>query len=278
MKPILFTLKEHSYPGLNYEAFFQDKRSAVNALHTHDYYELFLVVRGPVKHFINDKTTHLERGTLLLIRATDVHQVILCSDEAECMNLSFNAELMDTLLKFWDKALLNEEILNSRFPPRRDLSDEDCEYVAHKILKTKFRESVSHAELLDTMKRNLFDIFSKFFAMSIDSSENEPPLWLKNTLSLMREKENFSAGFERMPEISGKSAAHLSRSMVRYCGIKPTQYINMLRTDYMASALLCSDKLIIDIWLDAGFQSASHANKIFRERYGVSPRAYRENF
>ncbi len=277
MKPLFYALREHTYPGLNYEVYFLNKNSTHTFLHTHDYYELFLVVKGPVKHMINGKLTWLERGHLLLIRASDVHQVILDSEEAESMNLAFSAELMDTLLKFWDKEELNKEIYSSQFPPERILSAEDCEYVSHKILKTKFRESASLTELSDTMKRNLFDIFSKFFAMGIDGSKNEPPQWLKNTLSRMREKENFSQGFERMLEISGKSAAHLSRSMLRYCGIKPTQYINMLRTDYMASALLCSDVPIIDIWLDAGFQSASYANKIFRERYGVSPRVYRKN-
>lgn len=53
------------------------------------------------------------------------------------------------------------------------------------------------------------------------------------------------------------------------------QYLNEQRLNYVCVHLECTDKSITDICLDAGFESQRTFNRVFRERYKVTPREYR---
>lgn len=53
------------------------------------------------------------------------------------------------------------------------------------------------------------------------------------------------------------------------------EYINALRIQKAKSLLLNTDKKILDVMLECGFQNQSSFNRVFREATGLSPRDYR---
>lgn len=55
------------------------------------------------------------------------------------------------------------------------------------------------------------------------------------------------------------------------------QYVNELRLNYACSLLQHTDQSVTDIWLNAGFNSQRTFNRVFKERYHISPREYRES-
>lgn len=276
MEARVFKLKEHSYPGLEYRMTLQTKKDMKNSLHTHDYYEFFLVTEGEVKHLINGEATIAKKGELYLIRPHDVHQLAIIEEGDEYLNLNFSKDVMDSLLKFWSNEKLNVEIENSFLPPKRVLNESDLKHVRERMLQTMFRESATAEEQTYVMKKRVFDIFSSFFAKTVPEDRKDVPWWLANAVEQMKKEENFKAGVSRMVEISGKSMEHLSRSMSKHYGYSPTKYVNRLRVDYMSSMLAYSTCPIIDIWLEAGFESAGYAYKLFKEYYGVTPLQYRK--
>lgn len=277
MSKEFFCLHEHTYPGLNYKTIIQTKADASGILHDHDYYEITLVTSGNIEHYINLEKRILSAGTLLLIRPQDVHRFKIISDDSEYMNMNFSAELMDMLLAFWDDEELSSEIKTSKFPIERKLDYDDCLYAAGKLLKTMFNENSTFSELTYTMKKALFDLFAKFFVKSSKAVGAGIPKWLSYTVIEMKKKENFSQGISKMTEISGKTKEHISRSFLKYYNMTPTQFVNIQRVNYMSSMLAYSDWPIIDIWLDAGFQSAAYAYKLFKKTFGVTPDGYRKN-
>lgn len=56
------------------------------------------------------------------------------------------------------------------------------------------------------------------------------------------------------------------------------EYVNSLRIQKAKSLLEHSDKSIVEIMLDCGFQNQSSFNRVFRQACGLSPREYRENY
>lgn len=54
------------------------------------------------------------------------------------------------------------------------------------------------------------------------------------------------------------------------------QYLNEQRLNVATSLLEFSDKRITDICLDSGFESQRTFNRVFREKYKMTPREYRE--
>ena len=56
------------------------------------------------------------------------------------------------------------------------------------------------------------------------------------------------------------------------------QYINEHRLNYASAMLECSNEDITSIYLDAGFESQRTFNRVFKDRFRMTPREYRKRF
>jgi len=54
------------------------------------------------------------------------------------------------------------------------------------------------------------------------------------------------------------------------------QYLNEVRLEYATSLLLYTNQTITDIYMNAGFESQRTFNRVFSERFRMSPREYRK--
>lgn len=88
--------------------------------------------------------------------------------------------------------------------------------------------------------------------------------------------EEFS--LTQMAEDLGYSPYALSRvfSGTFHCNFNT--YLNNIRLDYACSLLLGTDQTITEAFENAGFGSQRTFNRIFRERYHMSPRDYRNSY
>lgn len=57
----------------------------------------------------------------------------------------------------------------------------------------------------------------------------------------------------------------------------PTQYLNELRVGYACRQLIESDKQVLEICYESGFDSASYFNRMFKRLRGTTPRQYRSD-
>ena len=101
------------------------------------------------------------------------------------------------------------------------------------------------------------------------------PFWLRKACDAMYLPENLAAGIPRLVELSGKTQEHVTRSMRKYMGQTPSSFVNAIRLERVAEALTATERPVFDIMLDVGFQNTSHFNKLFKDKYQMSPRKYR---
>ena len=69
-----------------------------------------------------------------------------------------------------------------------------------------------------------------------------------------------------------------TEKVVKSCGREESmfnQFLNEQRLNYVTIHLECSDESITDICMNAGFESQRTFNRVFRERYRMTPREYR---
>jgi AraC family transcriptional regulator len=71
------------------------------------------------------------------------------------------------------------------------------------------------------------------------------------------------------------SQFHFSRLFKQSIGITPYQYLLQQRVERAKQLLKQTERSIMDIALECGFNSHSHLSKQFRQVTGMSPRAYR---
>lgn len=247
-----------------------------DSFHDHDFYEITIVKNGSMIHWRNEEKEVVPADSLLLVYPEDSHYCYMAAEaKTTYVNLAFSKELFEKTL------VIYRSITNPDFDPassncRALLSHELAKQMVSRLGNLEsggvfFRDGLSEQLVISI----LLDSFA-FLDKQNESVKNLPG-WLQEACSQMVKEENLLQGLPRFIELCGKSQEHITRTMQKYCQQTPTEYINTLRLEYAAAQLTGTSKSILDIIYDAGFQNASYFNKLFREKYRMTPSRFRAN-
>lgn len=100
---------------------------------------------------------------------------------------------------------------------------------------------------------------------------------LEKAISFIEENLHDEISIEDVAENSGYSHYHLTRLFLAVLGESLSNYIKKRRMAVAAKDLLYTDKRVIDIAVEVGFQSSEAFSRAFKMIYGVSPAYYRSN-
>ena len=247
-------------------------------MHTHDYYELIFTHTPNINHLVNGKNFCLANNSIVFIRPYDAHRFYREDQLYSFTNLAVSCNMLDQMFVFLGKQFPSKALLSSDFPPTVRLNDNDAAEVKEIFNK------LNTIQIEDTYKKNIFCkmlltlIFTKFFAgyKPVSSSKNVPG-WLSDLRRDMLDSENFISGTDAMVRISGKSKAHLSRSFKKYYNETIMDFLTDLRLNYAANLIKNSNLSITNIVYECGYNNPGYFFSKFKEKYGVSPKKYRDN-
>ena len=245
--------------------------------HTHDYYEIFIMLEGRAVHFINGEEVRLNSRDIVFIRASDFHHYApLTKEPFSFLNITFTKETMDLIFSYLAEGYPKRRLMNSKYAPMMTLTGEEFESISREMEKIRAllpEDSKRRKTALRILIMKLFsDVFERFIPR-----EREIPEWLVLLSDKMESRTNFEGGISRMSELSGKSREHVARSIKKYYGKTPSEFINELRLNYITNMLKNSNHKILDIVLEAGFNNLSYASVLFLKRYGMTMSEFRRN-
>lgn len=81
---------------------------------------------------------------------------------------------------------------------------------------------------------------------------------------------------DNISENAGYSKFHLNRIFTEYTGITIYQYLQRRRLTVAAEQLVCSDKPIMQIAFEAGYDTQQSFSFAFKQMYLYPPKLYRE--
>lgn len=99
---------------------------------------------------------------------------------------------------------------------------------------------------------------------------------LKEVLQEIAERGNDELTVADIASFCGLSSSHFMRWFKKMTGVSFISYVNERKLACAAEALRQTDDKILNISHDAGFANLSNFNRQFKNRYGVTPREYRE--
>ncbi len=242
--------------------------------HCHDFYELFIVEEGELEHHRNGESELMTADCLALVFPEDNHTFIRRkSQPLRFFNIAFTVEVYEqatVLAQQCGTAVVKEALTPVTVLPR-ELSRQFLRRM--KWLRNESQQippTVRHTMLITL----LADMLTVVVAGS--GQVQSMPLWLRTACEEMRKPENLAGGIPRFVELSGKTQEHLTRSMKKYADQTPSAYVNAVRLERAAEALSTTERSVLEIMLEVGFQNTSYFNKRFKERYHMSPREYRQ--
>jgi AraC family cel operon transcriptional repressor len=246
----------------------------------HDFHEIALTVKGHQVVTMGDRTVTLKSGELLWVRPGEVHSK---SGFKECtqINVSFTQETVDSLISYFDDEVVTQLLTSSELMPILPLSASQQTEIRQRLDKLNFLSTRDlslarmQMRILLSQVLGLYAQYAREFTGT--NQEESTPMWFTQLLWELESPERLHSSLDDLSEMAQRSKAYISRSFRRYLDMTPTQYMNKLRLEYAENLLSHSDKAILDIAMESGFENLSHFYHQFQKKNGASPMVYRRN-
>lgn len=118
--------------------------------------------------------------------------------------------------------------------------------------------------------------YIKLILKTSDSRLNHTEHWIISELKTYAQSNyRSSILLKDVATLYGFNEKYLGRLFLKEVGISFTAYVNSLRLKQAESELETTDKSVIDISLDAGFENVTYFNRLFKQKHGITPRQFR---
>ena len=246
-------------------------------MHTHDYWEIFIVTDGMVFHEINGVKMSLQRGDCFLIRPQDAH---CFHSQQGIFTRHLNIMIESNFLK---------NMLESIEPGLYDLFRNRAPYVFWRFSPEEYKRCADLIERFYFSDKDLYDnLMVKFFIIDIiillyyhifenADADSSLPEWLTILRSRARSPEFIGGNVEDLLKDIPYSHVHLNRLFKEYTGTTITNYFTEVKLEYACALLLTTNLTVLAISEQIGYASLSHFNRIFKRKYNQSPTAIRKN-
>lgn len=241
-------------------------------LHRHEgFAECFLVESGSLWHRCTRRKVLLQEGDLALIRPRDTHTLKAAGAGAVFTNVAFPTEILRDLQRrypdesgpaLWDFATPLPVVVQL---------DADLSARMRSRLDVLARAPRSRFEI----ERFLINLFYDLRVQPFTAEARSLPPWLQRACREIHKPTALRAGLPAFMRLAGRSPEHVARTLKRYTGQTPTGIVNQARLAEAARRFCMTDEAIIDVAAACGFENLSYFYRLFRQRYGLSPRRYR---
>jgi AraC-type DNA-binding domain-containing proteins len=253
--------------------------------HRHNYIEVIYMCKGTTTHILDGTEVVLEEGDLLFLNQSAVQEILPAGDEDIAVNF-----------------IILPEFFNTAFSMMGAEENTLKEFLVDSLCKKKGSTSYLYFHVADILPiQNLVEnmVWTVFYDISNKRSSNQVTmglllLHLLNHMDRMeigdnaydRElvghvlsyiEENYSNGsLLELADLMKYDIYWLSREIKKRAGKTYKELLQMKRMNQALYLLSYSTMPIIDIIKSVGYDNTSYFYRKFRERYGISPKEYRE--
>ena len=241
--------------------------------HTHTHWEIFIILKGKLKHTINGVQEIGSKGYACIIRPNDYHYLEYVDNDRDTqhINITFSNEMANCLFSYYHEFAL-------------DLEDEKP---LHFFLESSFIDSIiKQALIAQSSPKKLYEqhsilllhqLINVYFYQKINSNEAYPN-WLNSFLNFLHSPECFSLSANELALHTPYSYSRLARLFKQYIGQTLIEYLNNLKIVYAKRLLRITSKSILDISIDLGYDSVSSFNHNFKSITALTPTQYRKKY
>lgn len=249
--------------------FRQDGRAL--SMHTHDFSEVFLITAGCGLHLINGAKWTLETGDLCMIRPSDAHGFRAADHEGfSLVNVAFESAAVTYLQKRYFPRVVGRPWRAGAMPAVFRLAPDQVALM-HAWVSELSMTRQTRLEL----DRFLLNVASLTRARRISGPTASLPEWLADAVEQFGTEHHMAGGPTELARLAGRCPEHVNRVVRRCLGQTTTDLVNEVRLLYAARHLRMTRRSIIDIVSDCGLENLAYFYRLFRKRFGMTPRQFR---
>lgn len=241
------------------------------AMHTHDFFEIEIVVSGQAQTCLNGTPLSLCRGSALVLSPTDMHDLHVLQP-LTLYKLSVTSDWLSEdglteLIGVVGAVHFTEEELIDLIP----------------LLELLAKENVVGTADRQRLREHLFSCVLCFFEQAKRIVTESPAATLAAAPPIGKALGYILLNFTRplsLAEVAERlhlSSVYFSTVFHQTVGMPFVSYLNELRLNRARQLLRYSPLTVSEICYSCGFNSASHFQRLFKKRFGCSPTALRRS-
>ena len=250
------------------------------APHAHDRAEIMYLLRGRcrIQLFEGDRQQEFTMGVgeFVLIDAGMMH-ALQVDESCYMVNVEFsfrpNPPLM-TMQSLMAASPALAQWLRELSPWQRGKDDSGMLYAALSAVVDDY----FHAADVDTALKEIHIaqmLVHLATALMDDKAAGKGYVYVRRCVNLLSERMSEDARIEELARELGISAAYLQRLFRQVHGMTIIDYLNRMRIERAKLLLLNTDDPVVEIAMEAGFNSRQHFTRVFTSLEGISPQEYR---
>lgn len=253
------------YESKSREIMLEWKESVHFPPHLHDEIEMIYVTDGTVELGVGQELYHMDKGDFAIVFPNVIHHYQVFTKGLNkamyiCVKPALIPAYVEQLQKYSPKypiihsAFLKEDILNSI-------------YAISNMKEINVMLAQAYIQVI------LAHIFSEMELLEKDSIGGDDIIY--SSVEYVAQNFRESITLDKMARDLCTSKFALSRMFAKTFHCNFNAYVNGVRLNYVAALLQDTNESITNLCFDCGFESQRTFNRVFKERYKMTPREYR---
>ncbi|MBP3543379.1 MAG: helix-turn-helix transcriptional regulator [Lachnospiraceae bacterium] len=247
--------------------------------HVHPYYELYYLISGKRRIFVNHTIYLVNKGDIVAIEKGALHRTTYLADKThERINIHFTDEFIEPLFAEFGK----ETVLKCFKNPHMTIPASRREYVDNLMQRMEYEFKLPDAFSKHLLKNHLYELLiflirCQEFQYSTMEELDAVDEVIQEVAKYICMNYNTQITLEDAAKQANMSAAYFSRKFKRTTGFGFKEYLSNVRLKEAATLLLETNDSITDIALRCGYNDSNYFGDVFKKMKGMSPYQYRKN-
>lgn len=235
--------------------------------HHHYTHEIYFLISGQCRYFVNDKTYLLSKNTIIFIPKDTIHKNVYNSGNCERIVINIGSEYInENILPHIEKIFEQQVYVPDDFELiKKLLNNIGKEY--------RKNDELSH-ELIKCYLTELFSYFIRNASRTVIDTASNPAI--ERLIKYINSDFSQSVTLESAAHMLNLTPPYLSRLFLKNTGFNFKEYLLLIRIKNAKNMLKNTDNSIRQIAYDCGFNDSNYFSKIFKESTGLSPLQYKK--
>ncbi|NHN32198.1 AraC family transcriptional regulator [Paenibacillus sp. S3N08] len=266
---------------ISYKDDIQEQREPVG--HFHDSFELVYFSRADIQIFLKDKQYQIHDGDLLLINEFDIHRILYKPNShytRYVINFKHNF-IRDLLVLLQLETTFNSLVQSQTHTISLDLKQR---YKIEQLFKALYDMQEDSVEKIDltlepSIKMNLLLLLIEYYQlvqMKAYRKREDFDKEVQEIIHFIDTRFMEDIQLEDLEQLLGISKYTICRIFKKSTRFTFSEYLQHRRIIEAQKKLISSDKPIIEIGLECGFQNLQHFYRVFKKISNCTPSQYRK--
>lgn len=245
-------------------------------MHWHDDIEIVMCYCGQIKYTIDLVEYIISAGDILIIPPSSLHSFeMIDTQKYRAQTFIFNMSLLpecETITSI----LSGQKMIKPLIKPS-DSGYSSIHDNLDKITRSLVDKDSDFELLLSSLLTHFLYLCTKHsLIINKDIELTTNAGYIKNVMEYIKEHYNRNLTLDELSDVCNLSPCHLSKTFKKVTGMTCFEYIIDFRLTKAYDALTNSDKSILDIAMENGFNNISYFNRAFKKKYSCTPKECRK--